>query len=142
MSLLALCMGGHLLLAGAISSPWWVPDLTLAGLVLAVIRVPRRWLLFSATAALWVAMWAVRHPASIFVGYLAVGAVVRLLSESWDVSDPRVLCVLAAAASALVTYGMLWIDDIWSLPLIGLAAEHVLVTGLSVPVIGRVFKRT
>ena len=40
MRLLAACWLTHALLAQAIPSPWWVPDVTLVGLVLSVTRSP------------------------------------------------------------------------------------------------------
>ena len=140
MVILVTCWVAHLLLAGLIPSPWWVPDLTLAALVLAVGRTPRRWLTLSGVAGLFTIIWAVRFPLQILIGYLAVGGVVCTLTRYWDTADVRVQSLMAGVASLAMAFGALWLDGIWSMVQLGLAGVHAAMTALAVLVIQRVLQ--
>ena len=133
MSWLVACLIAHALLASAISSPWWVPDLTLAGLVLAVARTPSRWFLLSAVAGLFTMGWAVRFPVQVFLSYVALGWMVQALGRQWDATDPRVQVGLVGLASVLLSAAGLWLDELWSLSLLGLSMIRVALTVLAVP---------
>ena len=135
---LLACLTAHLLLAGVVASPWWVPDLTLVGLILAVAKAKRRWIALSSLAGLVMMTWAVRFPAPILITFLALGWAVRGLSAQWDLADIRVQCLVVAVASSLLTFGALWLEDLWSLPLLGLAAAHVAMTVAAVPCVRHV----
>ena len=137
MLILVGCLVAHGLLADIVPSPWWVPDVTLVGLVLAIGRLPRHWLLFSATAGISMMAWAVRFPQPVFVGYLGFGGVVRLLARQVDANDLRVQCFTAGLASAALSLGALWLDGLWSFSLLGLASGRVLLTAMAVPLARR-----
>ena len=128
MSLLA-----HVVVAGVAPSPWWAPNLTLVGLILAIVQTPTRWLLLSGVAGLWAMVWAIRFPVPILMSYLLLGWVAQVLARSWDVRDLRVQCVMAVIGSLITTLEALWLDDLWSLPLLGLLSVQVVVTTLALP---------
>ena len=137
MLFLAGCWLAHAMFAGLIPSPWWVPDLTLAGLVLAVGRAPSRWLILSGAAGLFTIVWAVRFPLQILIAYLVVGGVMRTLTRAWDAADSRVQSLTAGVASLAMTFGALWLDGLWSMAHLGLAGVHAAVTALAVLVMQR-----
>ena len=132
------CVVAHLALALASPSPWWVPDLTLVGLVLAVGRYPARWFALAVFAGLITVVWAVRFSGQVFAGYLLIGLVSHLLSRHWDVTDLRIECLLVAAGSLCLMVGMLWLEDLWSLRVLLLTVVRTVVTCGVVPVIHHV----
>ena len=132
MALFFGCLVLHVLLAQVLASPRWVPDLTLGGLLLAVGRAPRRWLPWSGLASLWAAVWAVRAPGIIFLGYVGCGWIVSRLSRAWDMTDLRIQSLVAGIASLFVTGMALWVDQVWRAPVMGWASVHVAVTTLAV----------
>ncbi len=135
MALLIGCVVTHALLAHLIASPWWLPDLTLVGLVLAVGQRPAQWLVASLVAALLTVLSAVRFSGQLFSAYLLCGWFVQLVGNRWDATDVRVQGVAALMASALLTFGAIWFENLWSPPLLGLALAHVAITGLCVPTV-------
>ena len=132
------CLAAHVAMAGLLPSPWWVPDLTLVGLILAISRTPHRWMLLSGSAGLLTAVWAVRFPHVVLVGSLGLGWIVRTLAKQWDITDVRLQRLLVAAASLLTTFGWLWLEGLWSLPVVAFAAMRVLMTSVSVSIVRRV----
>jgi len=141
MGLLITCLLLHTVMVQLIPWPWWVPDLTLVGLVLAVGRSPRQWLIYSAIAGLWTVLWAVRFHAPLLAGYLAVGWTVQALGRRWDAADPKVQMGLVGWAAALITVGSLWLHDLWSVPVVGLAGAHVAMTCAALPPVRRLAGR-
>ena len=137
MGILSGCVLTHALLAGLIPSPWWVPDLTLGGLVLAVSRMPRQWLGLAVVAGLFTVIWAVRFPQPVFISYLALGWTVQALAGYWDATDRWIQWVIATCASVVMTLGFIWVEDLWSLRLLGLAGAHVAITSLAVALVQR-----
>ena len=141
MWLLLSTLAAHALIARAVPSPWWVPDLTLVGLILAVARAPSRWLLLSAVAGLFTMAWAVRFPKQMFLSYVALGWVVQMLGRAWDATDLRVQLGMVGLASALLSLGGLWLDELWSFPLLGLSMVRVAMTVLAVPCVRHLAER-
>ena len=133
MRVLLSSMLAHVVVASMAPSPWWAPDLTLAGLTLAIIRKPRQWAVLASLVGVWAAVWAVRSPLAMLLGSLLLGWVIHLLAVQWDLTGLRMQCVVVAAASLLQTVGAFWLAAHWSLALLGLALVHVLVTGCAVP---------
>ena len=131
MRLLAGCLAVHALLARLIPSPWWVLDLTLVGLVMAVSRQPGRWLLICAAAGLFASVWAVRIAWPIVAGALVCGGLVRLAAGRWDLADPRVQGGTVVVLSALTTLGLVWLERLWSWPIAALTVARIAMTGLS-----------
>ena len=127
MNVLLLSMASHLV-ATQLLPPWWVPDLTLIGLVVVIIRTPRRWLTYSALAGLFTMCWVARDPVPIGLAYGVVGWVTQLLMQEWDLGDPRLACGVVAAACAAMTLGLLWLEDLWSAVMIGWFMIRVTVT--------------
>ena len=141
MWLLLGALAAQAILVSAIPSPWWVPDLTLVGLVLAVARMPSRWLLFSVVAGVFTMAWAVRFPNQLFLFYVALGWGVRVLGRQWDATDLRVQVGMVGLAGALLSLGALWLDARSSLSLLELSMAHVAMTVLAVPCLRRLFER-
>ena len=131
--MLAMSLVAHVVVAGVVPSPWWTPNLTLVGLVLAIIQTPTRWLTFSGLAGLWMVVWAIRFPVPLLMSYLLLGWVAQLLARHWDTTDLRVQCMMVGVGALLTTLEVLWLDDLWSLPLLGWASVQVIVTVLAVP---------
>ena len=126
--LLVACSAVHAGLALASPDAWLVPNLTVVGLILAVTGAPEQWLSYSAMAGLCSLVWAVRFPIAVGSGYLAVGWFTRWVTGQWDAADWRVQGVLVAVSGALLTAGSLWLHDLWSLPVSGLALTQLALT--------------
>ena len=142
MTILLVCVAAHALAAQLLPSPWWVPDLTLIGVVLSVGRAPERWLVLSGLAGFCTMLWAVRFPIQTAMGAVALGAGMRLLTQRWDVTDRRVASLVVGVASAASTLGTLWMEQVsWSTALLGLAGARVAVTSLSLPLMQQCFAR-
>ncbi|MBI3321203.1 MAG: hypothetical protein HYZ91_02920 [Candidatus Omnitrophica bacterium] len=131
------CVVAHQFVAQLSVSPWWVPDLTLVGSVLATTRTPAKWLLFAGTAGLLTMVWALRLPTVVLVEYLLLGGVIRWLSGHWDVADRRLQGMIAGAASVVMTLIQLRIAHLWSFPVAGLVSVHVAGTVVAIVVVGR-----
>jgi len=122
------CAAAHLALALMSPSPWWVPDLTLVGLILSVGRFPSRWLGLSGAAGLLTMAWAIRSFGPMFAGYLLIGWATRVVGHRWDATDLRIESWLAGAGSLLLTLGAFWLDDQWSATLLLLMAVRTALT--------------
>ena len=131
----------HVIATSVAPSPWWVPDLTLVGLILAITRRPVHWLMLSGVAGLWTASWAIRFPVPMLLGAVLLGWVVHLLVMQWDLTDLRVQSLIVGAASLLGTLGGLWLEARWSLALLVLVMAHALITGCAVPCIRSLLDR-
>ncbi len=138
MRVLLGCIALHLLLADVVPSPWWVPDFTLVGLVMAVALAPHRWFVLAMLAGVAAMVWAIRFPGPILMTYLIIGMGVRVMTMHWDMADARVQALTVSVASLLVTLECLWLHELWSLSLLGLTGVHVVMTVLAVPVTRRV----
>lgn len=135
MTVLIGCLASHQLLAHVIPSPWWLPDLTLIGLVLSVGKAPRQWPALSVAAGCFTILWMARFPGHVFLGYLMCGWAVGALARRWDTADARIQWCLVLAAGAAMTLGLIWLDNLWSLPVLGLALARVVVTGCCAPIV-------
>lgn len=129
------CAAAHVALAMMSPSPWWVPDLTLVGLVLSVARFPSRWLVFSGAAGLLTMAWAVRSFSPLFAGYLLVGWATRTAGHRWDATDLRIEVWLAGGGSLLLTLGAFWLDDQRSPVLLLLMVVRTALTCSVVPLV-------
>ena len=126
--LLGLCCMAHAGAMFAVAEPWWAPNLTMVGLVLAVARAPERWFACSVGAALTTMVWAIRFPVAVAGLYLAAGWLVRWTAAQWDVSDARVQGTLVAAASGVMAFSSLWLHGLSSFSVAASALAHVLLT--------------
>lgn len=133
MILLSSAILTHLMIARWVASPWWVPDLTLIGLTLAIGRAPERWWSFAILAGLITMPWAARFPAQVFLSYLVCGWAVRATGNRWDLADLRVQWVVTCLAVGLMRLWACWLENLWSPPVLGLAGLQTVLTGLSVP---------
>ena len=137
MLLLLGCALLQMVLARVLPSPWWVPDLLAAALVLTILRTPTRWLLLSTVTASITVLWAVRHGPPLFFSWLLAGGGVRVATTQWQLEEPRMLMALAGLVSLLTMSSAVWLDDLWSPERIGWMALRTLLTALSVPLLRR-----
>ena len=140
--MLVISLLAHGVVAGVVPSPWWTPNLTLVGLILAIAQTPTQWLTFSGLAGYWMVGWAIRFPVPILLSYLFFGWITQVLAKHWDARDLRVQCVMVGVASLLTMLEALWLDELWSLPLLGLMSAQVMVTVLAVPCARHFFERS
>lgn len=138
---LGVCLIAHELFARLIPSPWWVPDVTLVGVVLMTGSARRDWIVLVAVAGLVSSLWAIRVSGLIVMEYLLLGGILQLVARYWDVTDLRMQCVVSGMASAAMTGSLLWVDRLHSIPLLALASVHVAMTCLVVPVVRSLFER-
>lgn len=132
MTILAGFLLAHAVLAQAPVSPWWVPNLTLVGMVLAIGRHPERWAVWAGVASGWAMVWAVRMPWVVGLSYLGCGWGVHGLCQSWETSDVRMQSLAVGLSSLVMTVALLWVDRLWSLPVAGMAVVHVGMTAATV----------
>ncbi len=137
LAILSICLVLHAVLVQW-TGPWWLPNLTLIGMLLSIARPPRWWLPLSLVAALFTLSGSVRFPRIILLAYVALGWLLQWLAERWDVSDARVQELVAVLACAVLTGSALWLDGLWSWSLAAAAAGHVALTGLALHVLRRV----
>ena len=135
MIVLGACLVAHHVLALIVPSPWWVPDLTLVGLILAVTSTPRQWPLLSGLAGFLTMLWAIRNPQPVALAYGGLGGVVAWITRRLDASDVRVQCFIVGSAGLLLSLGALWFEDLWSLPLVGAMGIRIVMTTGMVPVV-------
>lgn len=137
MRTLVMCLVAHALVARCCPFPWWVPDLTVVGLVVSVGDAPARWLRRSLPAGVFAMIWAVRFPVVIMIGLLAVGWAVRMLARQWDLADPRLQALVVSVAGVVMGCSALCLDGLWSVPLLGLVGMRTAVTTVTVPLVRR-----
>lgn len=140
MIILAACWFAHVVISALMSSPWWVPNVTLVGWVMAIGRAPNSWGLCSLMAAMAALLWLIRWTHPIVIGYLALGWMLSLLARRWDLTDERVFILIVAATSTAATLGLLWLEELRSWPVLGLALAQILVTTMSAVVIRRLVR--
>ncbi len=124
----AICVAAHVVLVQIVGSPWWVPNLTLVGLVLSVAAFPSRWFWLSAIAGWVMMLWTIRYSGLVMATFLVVGWVVRVLARHWDVTNVHVQRWVVGGASVVIAGGALWSEQLWSLWLLGALCVHVVLT--------------
>ena len=137
MGIVISCHLLHLIGAGISPSPWWVPNATLIGLVIAVTAKPRRWLENSLLAGLLMTVWAIRTGWLFLPEYLLIGWIVRLTTIEWDVMDLRVQGSLLSAMACVLTLLHIWFENQWSSASVGLGLLHVASTLICLPLLRR-----
>ena len=134
-SLLLSAAGVQIVLARLGCSTWWIPDLLLVALILSVAASPSRWLLYGIVAGGISALWAVRVPWALWAANLLLAGLIRVGARHWDLSDARVQQVLVGVANLLMRLWLVWLDDTWSLALVGPLLLQTGVTVLVVPLL-------
>ena len=120
------------LLSQVLPSPWWVPDVALAGVVVSVAASPKRWVVVGVAAGVAMLPWLTRALVPLGAGYLVCAAAVRELSTTWDASDARLQLGVTAAASLLMTVGAMGLARASMWPVAGPALLHTALTALCV----------
>jgi len=117
-------------------SAWWTPDLLLIGMILAIRARPSRWMAYALAAALSQLAWAVR-PWPLLLSHLVVAGFVSLAFTRWDPNDRRLQLMVVGIAGAVPLGVMLWVEALWSLPLLGCAAWRLSLTVMCFPLLRR-----
>ena len=118
----------------AVSSPWFVPDVALALLVVMMARLRARRLELAAFAALLAALFSMRHPVLVAGAYLAVAACVGMLGSMWDLAEPSLLRLAVGAAETLWLLACLAADR-GTISMMGFVGVRVFLTLMCLPVL-------
>lgn len=138
MGILVSCVLAHMLLARMAGSVWWVPDVTSAGLIMAVSRAPGQWFRLSMIAGIVAMSWAIRSSGPILVGYVVLGWLAWLVNSRWNAADVRLQALMAGGAALAIALEIFWLDDTGSLGLFALAGGRAVLTGLLVLLLYRI----
>lgn len=130
--LLALC---QMALGRWVASPWFMPDLTLTGIVLAVILVPGRPLGPACLGGLAVLLLSVQHPVAMGGMLLGVGVLVKGAAGQWDLTAPSLQRVAVACAQGTFLAAQIALGASLTRDLLVLAISHLLITTLCVPLV-------
>ena len=101
--LMSMAMLSQIALGRWLPSPWFVPDLTLLGMAVLILRLPEHpfapaWLAGVAAMTL-----AGRHPLWVGLAYLAAGVAVKWMARQWEVTEPfRERLVIGIAQGGLL----------------------------------------
>ena len=142
----------HLILGRWLSSPWVVPDVTLASVVLAMARTPRQPLNASSrfahsgqwgepvhamgpalVAGLLVMLLSVRKPLLMGTAYVGAGWLVRSLALRWDLTSPAMQRAAVAIAEACVLAVELFLTITVTPGLLFLSAARLVMTVACLP---------
>ena len=125
----------HLALGRWTPSSWLVPDLTITSMVLAILLLPGRPLSPAVVGGLLVMLLTVQHPLAMGAAYLAVGGLMKLGADQWDLTSPPLqqAVVIAAQGLLLAVTFILAVPLTWETCL--LAATHLLLTAMCVPLV-------
>ena len=142
--------GLPLLLAGAAAqavlasfapSPWWVPDLTLLALLVAVADAPPRWLLYGALAGWLSGVWMAQDAWVVVAAHIVLAAVIRIGTQMWDLTDRRIQRLCVGTLSLALWSSLAWLQDAWSLPMAGGLLLRSGLTVLALPLVARRWAR-
>src|SRR3989338_3153440 len=125
-------IGLHLIAALFIPSPWFVPNFSVVGLVLAVSHKPSSWFAFALLCGLLSALWVIRSPVPVMMSYVAIGWVVQMLGSQVDVRRLDFQYLMVGISTLIVTLSGLWLSGIYSFPLLALIILNVIISSLSV----------
>ena len=128
-------------LLGSVLSPWWVPDLTLVAVVLVSSGGARRWWLAAGLAGAMTMCWVPQFPLAVLCWYGALAGGIRWMAGVWDVNDARIQLLIVGAGACSWMGLLLWCSGASVPPVFGLAAAHVAVTLLMLPLLRRLMLR-
>ena len=129
------CLALHALTAMVMPSAWWVPNITLVAMSVAITARPRAWFPMGLAAGWFMTAWAVRHTTTLLIGYLILAGAIAWLAQRWELTEPRTQRRVVAAGAGAMTCWLLWLDHLWSLPVLGWSILHVAATTLIVPLL-------
>ena len=138
-SVLLQITGGRLL-----ASPWWMPDLILAGFLLIVTRSARCSLLHVlGLIAVLSTVFSVGHPLGTALAYLGAGGLVVWMSSQWDLAQPSLqLAALGAAEGVLLVLCLMFYRTGLAWGLLPLMILRIGTTVLSFPLLKRLMRKT
>lgn len=125
------CVILHLILAPLAQSPWWVPQLTLLGMLIGILKRPKAWFLLSLLTAWVMNFWTIRLGYSLCFMLLAIGFIEQWILSRWELNDAPPRLLLFTAAVVLADLGMIWLEDSWSWTQLGLCLLHAAVTAVA-----------
>ena len=136
-SFLLQVAGGRLL-----ASPWWMPDLVLAGFFLAITRAR-----VSVLSALWLVavlstVVSVGHPVGTGLAYLGAGGLLVWMHSQWELAQPSMqFAALTAAEGALLVLCLMFHKTGFTWGLLPLMILRIGTTALSFPLLSRLMGR-
>ena len=137
-SFLLQIAGGRLL-----ASPWWMPDLMLAGFLLIVTRGAQHslWYVLGLIAVLST-VFSVGHPLGTALAYLVAGGLVVWMSSQWDLAQLSLqLAALGAAEGVLLVLCLVFHKTGLTWGLLPLLVVRIGMTVLSFPLLSRLMGR-
>lgn len=132
-SFLLQIAGGRLL-----ASPWWMPDLALAGLMLAMMRERPATRGALCLVALLAMLFSAGHSPGTGVAYLVAGGTLVWMSAQWEWAQPSMqLAALGVAEGALLLLGVVLHKTRLTWGLLPLVILRIGMTVLSWPLLRR-----
>lgn len=125
----------HLALGRWIPSPWFMPDLTVTGMVLAILLLPDRPISPAIISGALMMLCSVAHPLAVGVMYPIVGGLVKYAAGQWDLSQPQRQRAVVVAAQALLLFLTTPLHSRLTGELLWLSLVHLFLTALCVPVV-------
>ena len=142
MSIFLGCLLLQYLTISLANSPWWTPDFLILGIVLALAKSTKHWIIFSVFMASVTLLWAVRLFVLLAASSVTLGALIAWAVSRWNFSDRRVLTVVIVLAVTLMNGLMIWVEDLWSWRMLFLLGARVLLTLLCFFCIYPLWKRS
>jgi len=133
--IVGVSVGLHLALGRWVPSPWFMPDLTVTGMVLAILLLPERPVSPAILSGALTMLFSVPHSLAAGVMYPLVGGLVKYAAHQWDLSQPRRQRAVVVAAQALLLFLTVPLRTRWTGELFWLSLVHLSLTALCVPVI-------
>ncbi len=139
MAIWLFCALLHLFLAQLVSSAWLIPQLTLVGMISAILQRPRAWLLFSLLSAWVMSFWAIRLGYSFSLLFVLLGFIEQWILQRWELNSVSSRLLLVALTGLSMDLLMVWLEDCWSWAQLGLCFYHATITaGTAIPVFWRI----
>lgn len=128
MSLLIVCLILQVLLSLVVPLTWWLPDLAIAALMIAVIRRPQHWLSFGLVCAIGLVPSVQRHAAVALLSPCFLAGFTAWLSRRWQLNSAGAAAMACGLGSFAVTLVCLLGDHLLGPSTQGLLLIRVLMT--------------
>ena len=125
---IAAATAAQALIAQALGSAWWVPQLAVVALVRQISRRPRAWLSFAVVAAASLMVLVLRWPGALVLWLVACAGAWRAAMWCWNVEDPRLQAAAAGLAAGALIFISAAFDRAVSWPLLALAVWQAVIT--------------
>lgn len=119
------------LLIALFGSVYWVPNLALISVVLAVWVWPRSWLWIGLFPGIANMCWSLNDAPMILIAFFMAALAVRTISQVLDLGELRTQVVLVIAGQLIWMVLNIWLADAWSITLIIPASVYFALTLLA-----------